>query len=87
MLAREEARQTVEKAYAKVAEAEAKVAEADAKVAETKAEAEAKVAEAKAEAETKTALSMRLLSQHGMEAEEIAGALGIPLEQVKQAME
>ena len=74
----------------KVAEAKAKVAEAKAKVAETEAkmaETEAKMAETKAEAEAKTALSIRLLSQHGMEAEQIAGALGVPLEQVKQAME
>lgn len=77
MQARELARQTIEKAKTRLkAEADAKVAEADAKVAE----ADAKVAEA----EVKTALSIRLLSQHGMEAEQIAEALGVPLERVKE---
>ena len=98
MLAREKARQTVEEARQTVEEAETrlkaeaaameaetniKVAEAKAKVAETKAEADARVAEA----EAKTALSIRLLSQHGMEAEQIAGALGVPLEQVRKTLE
>ena len=40
-----------------------------------------------AEAEAKTALSIRLLSQHGMEAEQIAGALGVPLKQVRKTLE
>lgn len=87
MLAREEARQTVKEAETRLkAEAEAMKAETSAKVAE----ADAKMAEADArvsEAEAKTALSIRLLSQHGMMAEQIAGALGIPLEQVIKTME
>lgn len=59
----------------------------DTEVMQAREAARQTMEKAKAEAEAKTALSIRLLSKHGMMAEQIAGALGIPLEQVIKTME